>query len=42
MSSGNDVVAQSGSSGGPAAIGNVPAPPAYEFWEPTLFVDGTG
>ncbi|MFI7671839.1 family 20 glycosylhydrolase [Nocardia sp. NPDC049526] len=27
--------------GGPAAIGNIPAPLAYELWDPTLFVDGT-
>ncbi|WP_157187338.1 family 20 glycosylhydrolase [Nocardia vinacea] len=27
--------------GGPGAIGNIPAPLAYELWDPTLFVDGT-
>ncbi|MEV2219124.1 hypothetical protein AB0E01_04525 [Nocardia vinacea] len=27
--------------GGPAVIGNIPAPLAYELWDPTLFVDGT-
>lgn len=26
--------------GGPAAIGNIPAPLAYDLWDPTLFVDG--
>ncbi|WP_069161662.1 beta-N-acetylhexosaminidase [Nocardia altamirensis] len=27
--------------GGPTAVGNVPAPIAYQLWDPALFVDGS-